>query len=356
MKESILNCIFYGGISKEEYKRVEKEIFSANLKNALVFSCLAFVAYIILLIQVSFSSILSIMARIYKISAVYYFILVVLTTVNIKLKRDFRLIPYIGICGSLILGAIIGIFVNSEAQTTTFIVFLFAVPLLFTIRPIAVSLVIIISDFIYIYLVVTHQSGAIYANNLSNAVVYGIMSVLFSSYMMNLKIRALAHAKNYKFLMGNDQLTGLNNRLSFDRYLEKLKEKKISCLIMNFDINGLKRVNDTKGHKAGDELIVAAAQCILKTFSPYGSCFRIGGDEFVAILDGYVPSKKDLCEQFEENLKSWKIDVVEQLSVAYGIVRMDDYVNSTLEEKLLEVDSLMYKNKEEYYSSNDRMR
>lgn len=54
--------------------------------------------------------------------------------------------------------------------------------------------------------------------------------------------------------------------------------------MFSIDINGLKAVNDTLGHSAGDELIRAAARCISQVLGRYGKCYRIGGDEFIAIL------------------------------------------------------------------------
>jgi len=355
MKSKILNCILYGGITKDEYKEIEAEINLSNLKNLFVFCCFAFIAYSVMFVLVSHSSFLSVMCTIYKVSAIYYFSIVLISAICIKTRKIFRIAPYIGIAGALILGAIIGVFVNGNSQTTTFMVFLFAIPLLFTTRPCFVSLVILIVDLFYIYLIKSRQAGMLLINNLYNAIVYGIMSILFSGYMMNLKIKAIANARNYKFLMENDQLTGLNNRRSFDNFLEKIKTQKLSCTIISFDINSLKIINDTKGHKTGDELIIAVAQCISKTFSEYGHCFRIGGDEFVAILDKPLPSLKDLCEEFENNCRSFQSEDLDDISVAYGIVTYDGHQDTTIEEALYEVDARMYENKEIFYSKKNSM-
>ncbi|MBR5646368.1 MAG: diguanylate cyclase [Treponema sp.] len=349
MKEKILNYILYGGITRKEYKRIEKDIYKSNIKNVLVFAVLAFIAYVILYIQVSFSQIMSIMKTIYKISAISYLTIAVISLVFIKLKKRFYPAPYIAILVPLILGAIIGIFVNGNAQTTTFMVFLFAVPLLFTVRPVLAATVILAADLMYIYLVVTRQTGVLLANNLSNAIIYGFISIIFSSYMMNLKIRAIANEKNYKFLIENDQLTGLNNRRSFDALLEHLKLYRGKCTIIEFDINGLKEANDTKGHRAGDELIIAAAECISKTFGKYGKCFRIGGDEFAAILNKPFESEDRLCREFEESCSNWKGEFVENLSVAYGLVTLESCDTESLKETLSKADELMYKNKTLYY-------
>jgi diguanylate cyclase (GGDEF)-like protein len=351
VKGKILNYILHGGITGKEYKRIENDIYKSNIKNVLVFAILAFIAYTILFIQVSFSPIMSVMKTIYKISAISYLSIAVISLIFIKLKKHFYPAPYIGIIVPLTLGAIIGIFVNGNAQTTTFMVFLFAVPLLFTVRPILVAFVILVSDITYIYLVVTRQTGVLLANNLSNAIIYGFVSIIFSSYMMNVKIRAFANEKNYKFLVENDQLTGLNNRRSFDILLEKLKIYRGKCTIVEFDINGLKAANDTKGHRAGDELIIGAADCILKTFGKYGKCFRIGGDEFAAVLNKPFPSEKELCNEFEKSCREWRGEMIDELSIAYGIVTLESCDTESLKEMLSKADALMYKNKSTYYKT-----
>ena len=55
-------------------------------------------------------------------------------------------------------------------------------------------------------------------------------------------------------------------------------------MYISIDLNGLKRVNDTYGHVAGDELIRAAADCMKNSFNEYGKIYRIGGDEFAVII------------------------------------------------------------------------
>ena len=53
---------------------------------------------------------------------------------------------------------------------------------------------------------------------------------------------------------------------------------KNNFVVFLIDINGLKVVNDTLGHEAGDELICGAAACITSTFKDKGNTYRIGGD------------------------------------------------------------------------------
>ncbi len=96
-----------------------------------------------------------------------------------------------------------------------------------------------------------------------------------------------------------DGLTGIGNRTAFqERLMELEKEKQHlpGIAIIMFDVNDLKLVNDNQGHQKGDELLVCGAE-IIKTAveSVEGTCYRIGGDEFVGILCG--EDVAGLCEK-----------------------------------------------------------
>ena len=56
-------------------------------------------------------------------------------------------------------------------------------------------------------------------------------------------------------------------------------------VFVSLDVNGLKTINDTQGHAAGDELIKAAASCMKKCIGSYGRVYRTGGDEFIALIN-----------------------------------------------------------------------
>ena len=110
-----------------------------------------------------------------------------------------------------------------------------------------------------------------------------------------------------------DSLTGIRNKLA---YLEKEKqmEERIDAGTLGefaaavFDLNGLKLVNDTQGHEAGDQLIIQACRMICEHFK-HSPVFRIGGDEFAAILEGQdYQNRFSILAAFhgqtEENLRS----------------------------------------------------
>ncbi|MEO7359202.1 MAG: GGDEF domain-containing protein [Gemmatimonadaceae bacterium] len=101
-----------------------------------------------------------------------------------------------------------------------------------------------------------------------------------------------------------DALTGLGNRKRFEvaieraRHLHAISRAPLSLLMM--DLDGLKQVNDTLGHSAGDVALTSFANCLSKVFlHDSDELCRIGGDEFVALLPG---TKQDIAERLANRL------------------------------------------------------
>jgi len=87
------------------------------------------------------------------------------------------------------------------------------------------------------------------------------------------------------FINCHDYLTGLYNRRYFAEMLKKYDEKKYYPLgIMNFDLNGLKILNDAYGHLYGDTALRQVGEVLLDSFKEQDIVSRIGGDEFAAII------------------------------------------------------------------------
>lgn len=108
---------------------------------------------------------------------------------------------------------------------------------------------------------------------------------------------------DYKFLSFHDKLTGLYNRAYFEEELIRLDSlRQLPLSIIMADVNGLKLVNDTLGHLAGDDLLMKAARVLSGTCRQEDIIARWGGDEFIIILP--ITSEKQalqLCERIERN-------------------------------------------------------
>ena len=95
----------------------------------------------------------------------------------------------------------------------------------------------------------------------------------------------------------HDKLTGCYNRAKLGTKIPEY-DNYISYALIFFDINNLKKVNDTHGHDEGDRLIIDASNQ-LRFWHEYGDLFRIGGDEFIVV----VPNAQDI--KLEEILTNW---------------------------------------------------
>ena len=92
-------------------------------------------------------------------------------------------------------------------------------------------------------------------------------------------------AEQLRYLSLHDQLTGLHNRHFFEQELERLDRIKATRVGMLFcDVDGLKLLNDTFGHNAGDQLLVAVAKVLKSVCTPDQLLARVGGDEFAVLL------------------------------------------------------------------------
>lgn len=94
--------------------------------------------------------------------------------------------------------------------------------------------------------------------------------------------------KELEELVYFDELTKIKNKRAlneeFKREINRYLRKNIVSHILVIDLNGFKEINDTKGHKAGDEILKNTASLIKSTIRDQDDVYRQGGDEFVVIL------------------------------------------------------------------------
>lgn len=154
----------------------------------------------------------------------------------------------------------------------------------------------------------------------------------------------------------HDALTGMPNRvLLYDRVehaLAQLRRKGGWLALVYLDLDGFKRINDNFGHAAGDQLLISLALTMQEALRESDTLARIGGDEFVAVLNG-LESPEAATPVLERLLQAASLPVEVdgnplQVSVSMGVVfRPADRAPETIDSLLLRADQAMYEAKRE---------
>ena len=149
-----------------------------------------------------------------------------------------------------------------------------------------------------------------------------------------------------------DAMTGISNRLAAERRYKMLDVEKVPYCIIEFDLNGLKKINDAFGHDEGDDYIRSFANALNNVFEDAGMVSRTGGDEFTVIIDrsdALVPVNleiklgelKDLIAKLNEWHEDWN------LSAAYGFCFYNEEGVMTVSDAFNRADERMYEMKKE---------
>lgn len=148
-----------------------------------------------------------------------------------------------------------------------------------------------------------------------------------------------------------DELTGLYNRRAYEEDICNHNDSPDDddFVYISLDVNGLKVVNDSIGHVAGDELIIGACQCMKKSLGAYGKLYRTGGDEFVAIIRCSDEKLAKVLDDFDKTMSSWKGQLIDSLSISYGWISKKEQPDYSVRQLGAEAEQRMYDMKSEYY-------
>lgn len=150
-----------------------------------------------------------------------------------------------------------------------------------------------------------------------------------------------------KYLSLHDNLTGLYNRAYFEQEMVRLADgPNYPVGIIICDLDGLKLVNDTLGHKFGDNLLVAAANVIKKSLRVSSMVSRIGGDEFVALLSNTSKSElENTCDRIRQAIEEYNLlNTAIPLSLSIGLA-ISSYDTERPVDIFKEADNNMYREK-----------
>ena len=139
-----------------------------------------------------------------------------------------------------------------------------------------------------------------------------------------------------------DPLTGVLNLQAF--YHDSAINPEDITALVSMDMNGLKEINDTRGHAAGDQALIAIAECFIGALNGRQAVYRIGGDEFVIICR---KASKDEVTALIEHIRERIAKTEYSSSIGYSYAGNG---KKSINEMLKESDENMYADKAKYYS------
>lgn len=197
-----------------------------------------------------------------------------------------------------------------------------------------------------------------------NALSFGLLIIFFMIIGRQLLVINANNklVKEYRYLAYYDQLTGLNNRISFIEDIEYLinRPEKTRFALLLIDLDRFKTINDTMGHYVGDNVLIQTGERLSTALDTDSSVYRLGGDEFVIVLpdlldNEYEAAAEQILSQFQKPLlvNDYEINLTPSMGTS---IYPDNGDNS--EELLKNADAAMYlakangKNGYHFYSAH----
>ena len=360
--EKIFNSLFYMGLTRDQYQRVSDVIGEDNRRIAVSGGFCASLFWIFSLIM-SFNSDAYLACRIVYVVALLFSIVSIIVSLFMVKKMPWLLNPTIGVLLMSVLGAGIGIaFCQPDVRTASMIAFVIITPTCFIKNSITDFLMLFITIIVYAVFGVNIIEPDIYSWGLVNLIIFSLAGILVGHAINKERSERFIYEESAKELAekqaryaNHDEMTGLRNRRSYDTKLKALAmnlPEQISVVIL--DINGLKNVNDTLGHEAGDELIVAAAKCIASAFWGIESIYRTGGDEFCVISEESSDETLRRIEEMKKLMSNYKGEIITDVSISYGYATNQDMKD--IKSIVIQADKNMYEYKRDYYAQKDNDR
>lgn len=355
IRDKIWDTLYYADLSPEQFHQIRKPVTEDNRRSVMTWSlsiCLFWgVSLIFSFFSVSYAS-----CRPVYIAAILLNLLSFIWARTLAKKRPRTLDPCILLFKATLMGAGLGIALcQPHDRTVTLIAFAIISPTSFISRSISDIVLNLLVAAAYMLLARGVLDPEVYSWGLRNYLIFSVAGLLIGHFINRARFERFLYAESTATLADiqmiyaySDQLTGLKNRRSYEEELRKLSGNVPAdlCLIVA-DLNGLKEMNDTRGHDAGDRLIAGAAKCLTDAFDNTDGIYRTGGDEFCILLHGTEEEVASRLEKLDQLSSGWNGSGISGISISIGFACSRDYPDLKALEQA--ADQKMYASKRDFY-------
>ena len=351
--DRIRRVLFSSSLSKMEYRIITDRLNKDNRDRLAFATCVIGIMFLLMFVLTYMVESIAHSRTIYffgaVVSALFYAMSrlgkrhAVISTLGIYLFMDF----------ALLFGIHQAVVTSPSQQTASFIALILAVPFWFGMIPIRMIGNTCLFAGIFIGCVLYFKAGAVQAADIVNAVIYSIASMIISTYATCTKARKFYAEYLTEQVGRTDTLTGLGNRTAFFAHESTLEGKTLpnDFTLWYMDLNELKSTNDMLGHRAGDEILKGAADCILEVYGPVATCYRIGGDEFIVAGNADEQTREYLNQRFEELVRDWKGSFGRPLRISCGFASAYEVDKADINSVASLAENRLYEQKMAYYET-----
>ena len=361
LKRGIEQFLFYKTSMGSNMKTVQAQAMEENRKSAIVWAAAQLLYWLYCLIMSTRAPDFLMCRSIYLIAFAICALALVLAVFAAP-RAPWLIRPICIAVDVALLGAGIGIARLLAPKTIIIFASVLIVPVFFICDTLSTIILLVLNAAAFAAIGAGSMEAETFRWTLTNQLIFSSVGLVLGYFVNRARFERYSYAESAVQLAAlqnryayYDQMTGLQNRRAYAEKIDQFLARKPSdCCVVMVDIDGLKEMNDTRGHEAGDELIIGAAECLRESFPDTELIYRIGGDEFCVLMNGPAEHVEECLKQLEEAGSRWEGELVSGLSISCGYASDKEF--DDFDSMLKAADQRMYAAKSDYYSAADKDR
>ena len=279
----------------------KEEICNRNFDSFLGFTVVgAFISFCVLIMGLILSRISTYNEQ-FVVIFVYFILLHLFARYRLhKNKVHITFLFYLALTPLMIMGILMGTYLDSEIPSITIMVFLCILTLFVLDKPWRIILYITCIAIVYVICCYNAKKYELFLTDLIHLCAFYCLAVGVNFFTLNDRIDSVEHFIMYRNKSEKDLMTGVYNREAGLFRIKQLINNQVRGAFIFIDIDNFKNINDNFGHMYGDIIIKDVSEVIKKAFQEDDIVLRMGGDEFVVYSVDLV--EKEHCKKNLEHL------------------------------------------------------